>query len=293
MSLLIRNFFLGLSILLAATGFSAAQDPEPSSQSSAGLSIRWKDHYLTISGPQLPGGELKVNYLEAYCRPGSTNRIWHDSVIQHRAELVHASDDHRVIQLRNWLDDGVIVDHTITASNDEIDFLVIAKNPTDKASEATWAQPCMRVQQFTNTDGKDALALVPTYARKCFLFIDGKLTRLPTTPWAEKARYVPGQIYCARNVDPNDLGPRPLSELTPSNGLIGCFSGDEKYLMAAAWEPYQELFQGIASCIHSDFRIGGLKPGETKQIRGKIYIMAADTDALIKRYEKDFPEHLQ
>ena len=34
--------------------------------------------------------------------------------------------------------------------------------------------------------------LVPAYARKCFLFLDGKLTRLPTEPWADQARYIVG-----------------------------------------------------------------------------------------------------
>ena len=89
-----------------------------------------------------------------------------------------------------------------------------------------------------------------------------------------------------------DVNPRPLSRLVPSNGLIGCFSGDGKMVMASAWEPYQELFQGVAVCVHSDFRIGGLKPGETKNIRGKLYLMSADPDALLRRYERDFPEHV-
>ena len=61
--------------------------------------------------------------------------------------------------------------------------------------------------------------------------------------------------------------------------------------MATAWEPYQELFQGVIVCLHSDFRIGGLKPGETKTIRGKIYLMPADFPALLARYRRDFPEH--
>jgi len=278
-----RRVVLGLFLSLSFTVWSAAE----------GLSIRWKDNYLTISSPDLPGGELKINYLEAYCRPGSTDRVWHDTVIPHQTELLHASDDHRVIRLRDKLQDGVIVDHTITASDDEVDFRLVAKNPTDKASEVDWAQPCIRVERFTGTDGKDRLALVPTYARKCFVFIDGKLTRLPTKPWADKARYTPGQVYCPRNVNRNDVNPRPLSSLVPSNGLTGCFSGDEKHILASAWEPYQELFQGIASCIHSDFRLGGLKPGETKKIHGKLYIVPADVDALVNRYEQDFPEQLQ
>jgi hypothetical protein len=92
----------------------------------------------------------------------------------------------------------------------------------------------------------------------------------------------------ASEVD-SDVNPRPLSDDVPSNGLIGCFSADEKMILAVAFEPYQELFQGVIACIHSDFRIGGLRPGETKKIHGKLYIMPADVDALLKRYEKDFP----
>ena len=89
---------------------------------------------------------------------------------------------------------------------------------------------------------------------------------------------------------PSRSNPRPLSPLVPSNGLIGCFSADEKLVFATVWEPYQELFQGVGRCLHSDFRLGGLKPGETKQIRGKIYVVANDVPALLKRYAKDFPE---
>ena len=46
--------------------------------------------------------------------------------------------------------------------------------------------------------------------------------------------------------------------------------------MAVAWQPYQELFLGVITCIHSDFRIGGLAAGETTEIRGKIYVVDAD-----------------
>ena len=60
--------------------------------------------------------------------------------------------------------------------------------------------------------------------------------------------------------------------------------------MAVAWEPYQEVFQGVAICLHNDFRIGGLKPGELKKIRGKIYVVPADIEKLVSRFEHDFPE---
>ena len=59
--------------------------------------------------------------------------------------------------------------------------------------------------------------------------------------------------------------------------------GRRQGAVATAWEPYQELFQGVIVCLHSDFRIGGLKPGESKTIRGKIYLMPADLTELHER----------
>lgn len=250
----------------------------------APLTLAWADNFLTIEGDDFPGKSLRVMYLEAYCRPGSTDRDWGETVIKHRTELVSASDDKTRIELHCRLVDGVEVSHVITAKEDEVDFRLTAHNPTDKASEVDWAQPCIRVDKFT---GKGKAEYIPL----CFIYVDGALSRLPTEPWAEKARYVPGQVYAAKGVSRDDVNPRPLSEIVPSNGLCGCFSGDEKWIMATAWEPYQELFQGVAHCMHSDFRIGGLAPNEQKEIRGKIYISDEGPDALLARYERDFPEH--
>ncbi len=246
------------------------------------LKLEWKDDYLTISGPDLPGKAMRIHYLEAYCRPGSTDRKWAETVIGHKTKLVSADEDGRRIVLQCVLKDGVVVDHEIKASADEVSFQITASNPTDKASEAHWAQPCIRVGDFTGGDKE-------SYLGKCFIFLDGKLSRMPTRDWATKAMYVPGQVWCPKGVDRNDVNPRPLSSAVPDNGLIGCYSADEKMMMAVAFEPYQELFQGVAACLHSDFRIGGLKAGESKKIYGKMYFVPADVDGLLKRYRKDFP----
>jgi hypothetical protein len=256
----------------------------------AGLTVQWDKNFLRVRGEKIPGGEIEIHYLEAYCRPGSADREWGQTVIGHQTERVSSSDNDKVIKLRDRLRDGVVVDHTITAGADEVDFHLIAHNPTKSESAAQWAQPCIRVDKFTGTTREDARTLIPKYARQCFLFIDGKFTKLPTEPWADKARYVPGQVYCPKHVDRNDVNPRPLSPLVPSNGLTGCISADGKMMMAVAWEPYQEIFQGVIACMHNDFRVGGLKPGESKTIRGKLYVVAMDVDSLVRRFEDDFPE---
>lgn len=256
------------------------------------LTLAREGHWLIIRGHQIPGGEIKINYLEAYCRAGSTDADWgKHTVIRHTNELLFLSEDKTILKLRDTLADGLVVDHVITARADEVDFRLTAKNPTDRRSEAHWAQPCVRLGVFTGFGPDFSQGTMEDYLPKCFIFLDGQLARMPTRDWATQARYIPGQVWCPKGVPRTDVNPRPLSKLIPSNGLIGCFSADEKLIFATAWEPYQELFQGVARCLHSDFRLGGLQPGETKPIRGKIYVAPNDVPALLKRYNKDFPEH--
>ena len=220
--------------------------------------------------------------------PGPGGRLKH-TVIPHRTELLSLDDARKVLRLKCTLDDGVTVQHTITARDDEVDFRLTAHNPGSKRSEAHSAQACPRLGPFTGYDPPSAN--LDDYLPKCFIFLDGRLTRLPTPRWATEAHYTPGQVWCPRNVPRTNVNPRPLSPLVPSNGLIGCFSADDKLIFATAWEPYQELFQGVIRCLHADFRLGGLQPGETKQVRGKIYIVPANVPALLRRYQRDFPEH--
>lgn len=257
----------------------------------AALTLARDGHWLTIHGGHLPG-PIKINYLEAYCRAGSTDADWvRHTVMPHRSEMISRSADGRVLKLRDVLEDGVTVEHTITAGADEVDFRLVAHNPGSRRSEAHWAQPCVRLSAFMGFEEKTA-GNATDYLPRCFIFLDGRLARMPTRDWATQARYVPGQTWCPAHVPRTDVNPRPLSPLVPDNGLIGAFSADESVIFATAWEPYQELFQGVARCLHSDFRLGGLVPGETLRIRGKIYLLRGTAADLLKRYQADFPEHV-
>lgn len=257
------------------------------------VELSWARNYLTLSGPEIPGGSVTIHYLEAFCRDGSTARPWQFSVIPHETRLIEASPDKSRVVLESRLEDGVIVRHTITADADSVDFRIIARNPTEIASDAHWAQPCMRVDNFVGVaHGKDTDA----YLGRSFVFDRSPGTDEPVLkflnewkPWARSARYTPGQVWPGPGVPRNDVNPRPLNPRSTANGLIGCVSADGRKLLAMAWEPYQELFQGVVTCLHSDFRIGGLKPGETKNIRGKIYLIDNDPAKLSNRYEHDFP----
>jgi hypothetical protein len=124
-----------LLILIQLTGLLVAGDLRAAEPKQ--LAISWEKNYLTIRG-DFPGEEVSILYLEAYCRPGSTDREWGETVIKHTAELVSQSDDGRVIKLKDTLADGLIVEHTITAGVDSVSFELVAHNPTDsKHSERT------------------------------------------------------------------------------------------------------------------------------------------------------------
>lgn len=272
---------LGLLCLGWALAVSAADAPP--------ITLRRDGHWLVIERPDLPGGGLRINYLEAYCRPGAHEADWvRHTVIPHTSELLELSPDRRRLRLRDRLSDGVIVEHVITAGTDEVDFQLTATNPTQVTSQAHWAQPCVRLGEFTGF-GSEFRGGEEDYLPKCFIFLDGQLTRLPTRLWATQARYTPGQVWRGPGVLAADVNPRPLSPLLPSHGLIGCFNADETLLFATAWEPWHELFQGVARCLHADFRLGGLVPGETRPVRGKVYLVKPDAAALLRRYEADFP----
>ena len=257
----------------------------------ANLTLHWANNYLTISGDHLPGQEMKIHYLEAYCRDNSQTTDWgRHTVVGHKTRLLSRSGDGSQIRLHCDVNDGVTVKHVITATHDEVDFRLTAHNPTARRSEAHWAQPCIRVGKFNGT-GADVTADKYAYIKKSFVYLDGKRAMMPTQDWATEARYIPGQVWAGPGVPRTDVNPRPLHPDVPSNGLIGCFSGDGSMIFATAFEPYQELFQGVIRCLHSDFRLGSLAPRETLKIKGKIYLVKNDEAALLKRYHNDFPRH--
>src|SRR3954467_4111865 len=108
----------------------AAAGPDIASR----LELSWANDYLFIRGRELAGGEVRVHYLEAYCRDGSTDRAWEDTVIGHHTKLIEAARDGGRPQLQCKLNDGVMVDHAISTrriddKTEAVDFHLTATNP--------------------------------------------------------------------------------------------------------------------------------------------------------------------
>src|SRR5829696_3920695 len=99
----------------------------------------------------------------------------------------------------------------------------------------------------------------------------------------EEALYRGGQVYVPRGINLRDVNPRPISPTIPINLLIACFSQDGRWILATAWDQTHELFQGVYTCLHADPHVGGLDRGETKKVRGKLYLFQGDEKELLKR----------
>ena len=254
---------------------STTRQPEPR------LHLEWTNNILSVSGASLSGGTLKIWYLEAFCRSGSTDRNWNQSTIPHQTTLLSRDLDGGTIRLRTAVEPSVEVLHVIRADTDEVTFDVTMENRGDRFVDVDWFQPCLRVDGFTGLQQDK-------YIQKCFIFTERGLIRLDQTRRTDEARYRGGQVYVPAGIDLNNVNPRPISPEKPINGLIGCFSADETRLLATPWDHTQELFQGVIVCIHNDPRVGGLNPGETKRLRGKLYLLANDPEELLRRYRRDF-----
>lgn len=251
-------------------------------EAASGLTLSWTNNLLTIAGPNIPGGRLDIWYLEAFCRSGSTQRDWRQTVFPHKTSITSASRDGTRLKFLTRVTPSVEVSHEVRARKDEVEFNFQLTNQGSEAVDLNWFQPaCIRVRPFTDRNQSN-------YTSRSFIFTEHGLTTLAQTKRTEEALYRGGQVYVPAGINLADVNPRPLCGDQPVNGLIGCFSADDRWLLATAWDKTHELFEGVYVCLHADPHVGGLAPGETKKIRGKLYLMKNDVKALLKRYGRDF-----
>lgn len=247
------------------------------------LSISWTNNLLTVHGPGLPGGKLEIWYLEAFCHSGAWNRDWRQTTLPHRTTLTLADPNQHRLEFLTIVDPRVEVRHQIQAGTDELDLQFEFTNVGDSTVDIQWFEPaCIRVADYTACTQSN-------YIARSFIYTANGLTRLDHLRRTTNALYPGGQMYLPNSVLPADANPRPICLDHPINGLIGCFSADNRWLLATASDRTHELFEGVYVCLHSDPRLDGIAPGENKRRRSKIYFLPNDPVALLARYHRDFP----
>jgi len=169
-----------------------------------------------------PGGEIRrFNYLEAYCRAGSTDADWvqpPSSSIPPNSSRLSARGE--VMKLHDALADGVTVEHTITAGPRSGLRLPHAIPPRRAASSL--AQPCVRLGAFTGFDPlvtKSKTSM--TTLGKCFIFLEAN-SRACHAAMGHAGALHPGPGVVARKTCRALMSIRAAQSLVPSNGLDRC-----------------------------------------------------------------------
>lgn len=91
-------------------------------------------------------------------------------------------------------------------------------------------------------------------------------------------------------------GPFPFSSKWPTSdvdavaGLLVRESEDGRWVTGIAWEDFLSV-QGHNpwNCMHACIRAGALKPGESRTIRGRIYLLPGKKEDVVALYQRDFP----
>ncbi len=81
----------------------------------------------------------------------------------------------------------------------------------------------------------------------------------------------------------------PTSGRDAHAGLLVRESEDKKWTMGIAWESFLSA-QGHNpwKCMHLSVRVGPLKKGQKKTIRGRIYLLKGSKENCLKHFKKDF-----
>jgi len=82
----------------------------------------------------------------------------------------------------------------------------------------------------------------------------------------------------------------PTSEVNAVAGLLIRESMDGQWVTGVGWEDFLSV-QGHNpwNCLHACVRVGPLAPGQTKTIRGKLYLLRGSRSDCLQRFRKDFP----
>ena len=247
------------------------------------FAVSWTNNLLTLRHPKLPGGPVSVFYLEAFLRTGANQRDWRQSVLPHQTRLVASDRKGRWLKFRTEVQPHVEVWHEVRARRDEVEFDFTFHNRDTQPVDLQWFQPaCIRVAGFTGRDQQ-------SFIDRSFIYTAEGRTWLRDTDRTIDALYRGGQVFPMPGIEAIEANPRPLARKRPVNGLVGCVSADDQWILATASDRTHELFEGVYVCLHSDPHLGGLKAGERRKVRAKVYFVPNQPARLLARYRHDFP----
>ncbi len=154
--------------------------------------------------------------------------------------------------------------------------------------------PCWNPGQVAGTNPSSPLPLNTNFSdpgrNKTFFLSAAGLTPLDSRAIHFNSRY----RSAVDRVAPNGTFPFsykwPTSDVNATAGLLVRESEDGRWVTGVGWEDTLSV-QGHNpwSCMHACIRAGALKPGESRTIRGRLYLFQGKKEDVVAQFTKDFP----
>lgn len=84
---------------------------------------------------------------------------------------------------------------------------------------------------------------------------------------------------------------KPIVKPSATDGFLVRVSNDGKWVTGVAWNDFRALSAHHPyRCMHNYIRVGPLKQGETKTLKGRLYLFEGTKEDCLQRYRKEFKQ---
>ena len=184
---------------------------------------------------------------------------------------------------------------TLRPVADGAELLLRVTNTTD----ARWPEiagiiPCWNPGMVAGTNASMPLSLNPNFAdpwrQKTFFLSRDGLAPLTSRALHFNAAQRVAAMRAAEDGRFAFSGKWPVSDIDATAGVLVRESEDGRWVTAVAWEDFLSV-QGHNpwNCLHVGVRVGALAPGDSRTIRGRLYLFPGDVAECVARFRRDFP----
>ena len=185
--------------------------------------------------------------------------------------------------------EGVSFSGRVVARGDEVHLRFRVKNNTDRPLEGVGAQQCLTLSpcdQFAERN----------HVKTTYTWMNGDFTALTaTTPTPEKMKRPPWLLMYTEAADYS--GPRAhqdgwwVVDQNCTYPVIARRSSGGRHLLGIWWQGSQGIMtNSTIPCMHSRINPRTIPPGGEATWHGRIYLLPADPDLLLRRYREDRKE---
>ena len=286
-----RNIFLGIFILIVFSGCVVTDGL------ASGTSPLQKDEYQLTKWkrgiwirPQFQAGRemylwfYEWNLFGAFDEGKFTQGHWHfDNRISKDGKSAVLSSEERGVILKILTSErGADMELTVTNKSDRDWGPLASIVPCLNPAPAHGSKKIIRKSRTTEFINTKTYYLTKRGLKK----INGRVIQFDSGHIKALLEYNPNLTF-----DFSDRWPKAGDDALATGGLLVRESNNGEWVAGIAWDDSLSVqAHNPWDCMHVSIRIGPLKQGQTKTIRGKIYLFKGTKEEALKLYQTELPD---